>query len=390
MAAIRDRMEDHAGRPQIRYTQVIVNHGREAGASLEHPHGQLLGIPFVPGEIAEEEAGFRRFEGSCLLCTTLEAEEAAHHRVVYADDRVVVVCPFWSGTPFEMLVLPRAHEVHVTDAAPPDVAAVGRALRDVLAKLRATVGDVAYNLVFHTAPHRHAGPYHWHVHVLPRLTSVAGFEQGTGRDDRHRLPRDGRQAALGRRLTRARRQPLREAAFLGAALDAQLVPLRVGERGPPGPVGSSPILHPRGAQPEESVDLVVARVVGLQVEVDAVLGLLRFRDGLEEQVRKPVAEEHDRLGIAGVVVVVQRTVEHVRPEGGDRVGVVAVERDVVDGRAHRFSGRCVRRSASRGCPWMSTEFRRRLPVTAFGGCNVSARRVPYGDGASRAADVAIS
>ncbi|HEX5945789.1 MAG TPA: galactose-1-phosphate uridylyltransferase, partial [Acidimicrobiales bacterium] len=60
MAAIRDRMEDHASRPQIRYTQMIVNHGREAGASLEHPHGQLLGIPFVPGEIADEEAGFRR------------------------------------------------------------------------------------------------------------------------------------------------------------------------------------------------------------------------------------------------------------------------------------------------------------------------------------------
>jgi UDPglucose--hexose-1-phosphate uridylyltransferase len=180
MAAIRDRMEAHASRPQIRYTQVIVNHGREAGASLEHPHGQLLGVPFVPGEIAEEEAGFRRFEGSCLLCTTLEAEEAAHHRVVCADDRVVVVCPFWSGTPFEMLVLPRTHEVHVTDAAPADVAAVGRAMRDVLARLRATVGNVAYNLVFHTAPHRHAGPYHWHVHVLPRVTSVAGFEQGTG------------------------------------------------------------------------------------------------------------------------------------------------------------------------------------------------------------------
>jgi UDPglucose--hexose-1-phosphate uridylyltransferase len=53
-------------------------------------------------------------------------------------------------------------------------------MRDVLARLRATVGDVAYNLVFHTAPHRHAGPYHWHVHLLPRLTSVAGFEQGTG------------------------------------------------------------------------------------------------------------------------------------------------------------------------------------------------------------------
>src|SRR5690606_35330736 len=126
MAALRDRMEDHARRPHIRYTQAIVNHGREAGASIEHPHGQLLGIPFVPGEIAEEEAGFRRFEGSCLLCTTVEAEEAAGHRVVHADERVLVVCPYWSGTPYEMLVLPRRHREHITAASPADVVAVGR------------------------------------------------------------------------------------------------------------------------------------------------------------------------------------------------------------------------------------------------------------------------
>ncbi|HLT68643.1 MAG TPA: DUF4921 family protein [Acidimicrobiales bacterium] len=180
MAALRDRMEAHARRPHVRYTQAIVNHGREAGASIEHPHGQLLGIPFVPGEIAEEEAGFRRFEGSCVICTAIEAEEAAGHRVVHADERVVVVCPFWSGTPYEMLVMPRAHEVHITNAAPPDVSAVGRAVRTVLARLRGALGDVSYNIVFHTAPHRHSGPFHWHVHVLPRVTTVAGFEQGTG------------------------------------------------------------------------------------------------------------------------------------------------------------------------------------------------------------------
>jgi len=180
MAAIRDRMEDHARRDTVRYTQAIVNAGRDAGASLAHPHGQLLGIPFVPGEIAEEEAGFRRFEGSCLLCTTVEAEVQSGHRVVVEDERVVVVCPFWSGAPYEMLVIPRQHEVHLEDTAPADVVATGRAVRDALRLLRSHVGEAAYNLVFHTAPHHHAGPYHWHVHIVPRLTSLAGFEQGTG------------------------------------------------------------------------------------------------------------------------------------------------------------------------------------------------------------------
>ncbi len=180
MAAIRDRLEVHARRPGVRYSQAIVNHGREAGASLRHPHGQLLGIPFVPGEVAEEEAGFRRFAGSCLLCTMIEAEVDAGWRVVHEDEHALVVCPFWSGTPYEMLALPKAHEGHITDAKPGDLVAVGRALRDCLDKMRTRVDDLAYNLVFHTLPHHHDDEFHWHVHVLPRVASVVGFEQGTG------------------------------------------------------------------------------------------------------------------------------------------------------------------------------------------------------------------
>jgi UDPglucose--hexose-1-phosphate uridylyltransferase len=180
LAAIRDRVEEHSSVPGLRYSQAIVNSGREAGASLHHPHGQLMGMPFVPGEIVDEQAGFARFEGNCLLCTTLDAEEAAGHRLVHVDDRVVVTCPFWSGTPYEMLVLPRAHDAHLHHAQPADLAAVGRAVRDALRRLREAVGDVAYNIVFHSAPYRATGDFHWHAHLLPKVTTRAGFELGTG------------------------------------------------------------------------------------------------------------------------------------------------------------------------------------------------------------------
>lgn len=42
------------------------------------------------------------------------------------------------------------------------------------------LGDVAYNVIFHSAPHRTAGDFHWHAHVLPKVTTAAGFELGTG------------------------------------------------------------------------------------------------------------------------------------------------------------------------------------------------------------------
>ena len=180
MTALRDRLAQHAQEPVVRYSQAIVNHGRAAGASLEHPHGQLLGIPFVPDELVDEIAGFRRFTGSCLLCATISAERDATHRTVSDHDGVVVVAPWWSARPFELLVIPETHQGHLRDASEPDLSAVGRAVRDALHQLRDLLGDVSYNLVVHTLPHHADDPFHWHIHLVPRVHSNGGFEQGTG------------------------------------------------------------------------------------------------------------------------------------------------------------------------------------------------------------------
>ena len=79
-----------------------------------------------------------------------------------------------------MLVVPRPHRARLHDATEADLASAGRALRTALVQLRRRVGDVAYNLVIHSAPYRTSGVFHWHIHVLPRIHSVGGFEQGTG------------------------------------------------------------------------------------------------------------------------------------------------------------------------------------------------------------------
>ncbi len=180
MDALQDRVAAHAAMPSVRYSQVIINRGREAGASLDHPHGQLLGVPFVPGELADEEAGFARFVGGCLMCTTLEAEVESGERVVAEDGHAVALAPYWSGTPYELLIIPRAHEAHLDKVKPADLHGVGQTLRDMLARLQVLLGDIAYNVVFHASPHRHDGDFHWHVHLLPKVTTRAGFELGTG------------------------------------------------------------------------------------------------------------------------------------------------------------------------------------------------------------------
>ena len=180
MQALRRRFVDHASTRHVRYTQAIVNHGHEAGASLSHPHGQLLGLPFVPGEVLDEERAFARFVGGCVLCTTVEAEISAGERIIFANDDVVVMCPYWSGSPYELLFVPRRHEQHLQDADDDSLDAMGSRSRDATAFLNEALGDIAYNVGFHTAPHQHGGEFHWHVHLWPNLHTIAGFERGTG------------------------------------------------------------------------------------------------------------------------------------------------------------------------------------------------------------------
>jgi UDPglucose--hexose-1-phosphate uridylyltransferase len=180
MQALKRRLLDHAASSGVRYTQVVVNHGREAGASLAHPHAQILGLPFVPTEILDEERAFARFAGGCVICTTIEAETASGDRVVFANDDVVCVAPFWSGAPYELLLMPRCHEGHLQTADDGSLDAMGIAIRDAVAQLNSALGDVAFNVGVHSAPHEHAGEYHWHVHLWPNLVTQAGFERGTG------------------------------------------------------------------------------------------------------------------------------------------------------------------------------------------------------------------
>ena len=191
MRVLRDRFAAHAATPQVRYTQAIVNHGWEAGASLAHPHGQILGLPFVPGEILDEERAFARFAGGCLLCTTVEAELSADERVVFANDDVAVIAPYWSGVPYEMLIVPRHHEGHLQDAPDESLAAVGIALRDALGHLNAAARRRRLQPRF---PHRTA-PAHRPVPLArPRLAEprhAGRLRTWHRRDDQHRAPRAG-------------------------------------------------------------------------------------------------------------------------------------------------------------------------------------------------------
>jgi len=177
MGVWRERMRAHAGAP---YRHLIVNEGRDAGASLPHTHAQLYALPFVPAAVARERERFTayalRTQGRNLLADLLQEEVRLRERVVAIDEEAVALCPFASRVPFEVQIVPRRPRSLFED----DGALGARLLHDVLGRLERVLGAVpALNLWVRTAP---AGSEYfcWWIDVLPRLTKLAGLEMGTG------------------------------------------------------------------------------------------------------------------------------------------------------------------------------------------------------------------
>ena len=152
----------------------IVNHLREAGASIAHPHAQVFGLEVVPRAV--EEALARTAAAGVDL---VEVDRAGDDLVVAHDGQVTVWCPRASGSKY-LVRISHADAGECFDLASDAVVGdVALALRDSLRRMRALLGDAPYNVVVHTAPRHHA-PFHWYVEVTPRVSVVAGFEQATG------------------------------------------------------------------------------------------------------------------------------------------------------------------------------------------------------------------
>ncbi len=174
---LRDRVVAHRGLGHV-YTQVIVNHGKAAGASIEHPHAQIISVDFAP-EVLLEELEQQRVEGA-VLARDGRDHEGRTELAILRRAGAVAWAPWASSTPYESIVAPRENGPTFADASDDAVAEVALAVRDTLRALRDAVGEQPYNVLVHTRPNDRADDYQWHVHITPRLQTIAGFELGAG------------------------------------------------------------------------------------------------------------------------------------------------------------------------------------------------------------------
>lgn len=178
--------------PAVRHVLVFGNQGPDAGATLVHPHWQIIAMSVEPMVVKEKAAGFaayRQENGTCLLCDLVTREEADGSRLIAANEHWVVIAPWASRYSHEMRFIPRRHAADLTCATPAELQSLAGLLKPCVGRLQKIIPHVSFNLVVHGAaremmPHRaeSAGPdnFHWHLEILPRLSRQAGFEAGSG------------------------------------------------------------------------------------------------------------------------------------------------------------------------------------------------------------------
>lgn len=183
--AFRGRIIDLSRDERFKYVMVFKNFGRSAGASLEHPHSQLVALPILPRMVTSELDGalsYYNYKDRCVYCDIIRQEIQQDIRLVCQNDYFVTLTPFAPRSPFEMWIVPKKHSSCYTEQSEESLASLVDIFLESLQRLDACIPDVPYNFVLHTQPLRSQPMehFHWHFEIVPKLTSIAGFEWGSG------------------------------------------------------------------------------------------------------------------------------------------------------------------------------------------------------------------
>ena len=185
LRAYRDRLAEMSQHDDIAYCALFKNSGPIAGASLEHVHTQLIGMPVVPMDAANElQRMHDRFQqdGTCILCDVLRDELASGKRIVAETSSFVAYCPYASRFSHEVWITPRQHASRFEATSDDLLCELSDVFRDALQKIELVLSNSSYNILFQLAPFDTACEdyYHWRIEICPRLSTAAGFELGSG------------------------------------------------------------------------------------------------------------------------------------------------------------------------------------------------------------------
>ncbi len=182
-ALYRQRYNELKTKKHVNYISIFHNHGKEAGASIAHPHSQILTTPLIDIDLTkalEKGRDYQEKKKECVYCKMNNWEKEKGDRVVYENELFLAVCPFASKAAFQIIVSPKEHLSYFENINEKQLDLLADAFRVSLAKLHKGLNNPSYNFYLHCAPcdgmdHSY---YHWHWTIIPKTSVWGGFELG--------------------------------------------------------------------------------------------------------------------------------------------------------------------------------------------------------------------
>ncbi len=183
--AYRERALNISKIKDLELITIFRNYGEKAGTSLEHPHSQIIATPIVPpyvrNPLYQSQLACDTY-GDCIYCGMIEEEKNQNVRVVSESEYFLVICPFASRSPFETRIYPKIHRSSFNTISDNELEDFASVLQETLKRLYIGLNDPDYNYIIRSSPIEDSDVkyHHWYVVIVPKLTTPAGFEIGTG------------------------------------------------------------------------------------------------------------------------------------------------------------------------------------------------------------------
>lgn len=182
---LRQRVGDLRRDHRISYISLFKNEGFDAGATMLHPHTQLIGLPLIPKmqkELYRRCGEYYELHQKALMDFILQEEEKEESRMVESLGEFSAFCPYASGYPFEVMISSQQWVGEIDTLQDEHILNLSSLLGSLLRKMRLALGDFAFNLSISTPPlGMEVMQFEAHrlvLRILPRLYRFGGFETG--------------------------------------------------------------------------------------------------------------------------------------------------------------------------------------------------------------------
>jgi UDPglucose--hexose-1-phosphate uridylyltransferase len=173
---------------RIESVVIMLNQGKEAGASLEHSHSQIFALPLTPPILMNEISRTRSYfnhNHRCAMCDIIDFEIKEDKRVVYENKEFLVLQPYASRNPFETWIIPKFHDSNFENISAQQAGLFAQCLKMLVDFFYLDLNNPPFNYYIHTGTlgsAKDSSHYHWHLELEPKLSIKAGFEIATGID----------------------------------------------------------------------------------------------------------------------------------------------------------------------------------------------------------------